>query len=72
MQTILDVADNSGAKSLLTITVLGQGKKIARVGDIVTAAVEEAIPDGSVKKVRSSRLLSCVPLPRSVVPMVLI
>ena len=50
MQTILDVADNSGAKSLLTITVLGQGKKIARVGDIVTAAVEEAIPDGSVKK----------------------
>jgi large subunit ribosomal protein L14 len=50
MQTILDVADNSGAKSLLTITVLGQGKKIARVGDIVTAAVQEAIPDGSVKK----------------------
>ncbi len=50
MQTILDVADNSGAKSLLVITVLGQGKKIAGVGDVVTAAVEEAIPDGSVKK----------------------
>ena len=50
MQSILEVADNSGAKSLLTITVLGQGKTVARVGDIVSCAVEEAIPDGSVKK----------------------
>ncbi len=50
MQTILQVADNSGAKSLLTITVLGQGKTIAGIGDVVTAAVQEAIPDGSVKK----------------------
>ena len=50
MQTILEVADNSGAKSILTITVLGQGRKIAGVGDVITAAVEEAIPDGSVKK----------------------
>lgn len=50
MQTILEVADNSGAKSLLTITVLGQAKTIAGVGDIVTAAVQEAIPEGSVKK----------------------
>ena len=50
MQSILEVADNSGAKKLLTITVLGQGRTIARVGDIVSCAVEEAIPDGSVKK----------------------
>ena len=50
MQSILEVADKSGAKSLLTITVLGQGKRIARVGDVVSCAVEEAIPDGSVKK----------------------
>jgi len=50
MQSILEVADNSGAKSLLTITVLGQAKRIARVGDIVTCAVQEAIPEGSVKK----------------------
>ena len=50
MQSILEVADNSGAKSLLTITVLGQGRTVARVGDIVSCAVEEAIPDGSVKK----------------------
>ena len=50
MQSILEVADNSGAKKVLTITVLGQGKKIAHVGDIISCAVEEAIPDGSVKK----------------------
>ena len=50
MQSILEVADNSGAKKVLTITVLGQGKKIAHVGDIICCAVEEAIPDGSVKK----------------------
>ena len=50
MQSILEVADNSGAKKLLTITVLGQGKRIARVGDVVSCAVEEAIPVGSVKK----------------------
>ena len=50
MQSILEVADNSGAKKVLTITVLGQGKKIAHVGDIISCAVEEAIPDGTVKK----------------------
>ena len=50
MQSILEVADNSGAKKLLTIMVLGQGKTVARVGDIVSCAVEEAIPDGTVKK----------------------
>ena len=50
MQSILEVADNSGAKSLLTITVLGQAKRIARVGDIVSCAVETALPDGTVKK----------------------
>ena len=49
-QTILEVADNSGAKSLLTINVLGQGKKIAHVGDIISAAVETALPDGTVKR----------------------
>ncbi|MDD3153323.1 MAG: 50S ribosomal protein L14 [Victivallaceae bacterium] len=50
MQTILDVADNSGAKKLLTVTIIGQARSVARIGDVVTAAVEEAIPDGSVKK----------------------
>lgn len=50
MQTRLDVADNSGAKSIVTITVLGQQKTIAGIGDVITATVKEAIPDGSVKK----------------------
>ena len=50
MQTKLNVADNSGAKSIVVITVLGQQKVLATVGDIVTAAVREAIPDGTVKK----------------------
>ncbi len=48
-QTILEVADNSGAKNLLTLTVLGQRKKIARIGDIVSCAVHGAIPEGTVK-----------------------
>jgi large subunit ribosomal protein L14 len=50
MQTKLEVADNSGAKSVMAITVLGQRRRVARVGDIVSAAVQEALPNGSVKK----------------------
>lgn len=50
MQTRLDVADNSGAKAIVCMTVLGQQRTIARIGDIITAAVQEAIPDGTVKK----------------------
>ena len=50
MQTNMEVADNSGAKRITVITVLGQRKSIAHVGDIVTAAVNEAIPGGNVKK----------------------
>ena len=49
MQSILEVADNSGAKSLLTITILGQRRRVARVGDIISCAVHDAIPEGSVK-----------------------
>ena len=49
-QTRLKAADNSGAKRITVITVLGQRKSIAHVGDIVTAAVNEAIPGGNVKK----------------------
>lgn len=50
MQTGLVVADNSGAKRIVTITVLGQRKKYAHIGDIITATVKEAAPDGNVKK----------------------
>ena len=50
MQTNLEVADNSGAKRISAITILGQKRRYARIGDIVTAAVKEAIPGGAVKK----------------------
>lgn len=50
MQTKLEVADNSGAKSIVAITVLGQRRRVAKVGDVVTATVKEALPNGSVKK----------------------
>ena len=50
MQTNLEVADNSGAKRVTAITVLGQRRRYAYVGDIITAAVKEAIPGGAVKK----------------------
>ena len=50
MQTCLEVADNSGAKKLVAMTVIGQKKRYAHIGDIITAAVREAIPGGTVKK----------------------
>jgi len=51
MQTNLDVADNSGAKRVQCIKVLGGSKrKYASVGDIIVVSVKEAIPRGKVKK----------------------
>ncbi|MFH1727875.1 MAG: 50S ribosomal protein L14 [Pseudomonadota bacterium] len=51
MQTRLDVADNSGAKSLFCIKVLGGSKrKYARIGDIIVVSVKEALPNSKVKK----------------------
>ena len=51
MQTNLDVADNSGARRVMCIKVLGGSKrKYASVGDIIKAHVREAAPDGNVKK----------------------
>jgi len=50
-ETILDVADNSGARRVLCIRVLGGTKRrYARIGDIIVAAVKEAIPGGKVNK----------------------
>ena len=50
-QTTLDVADNSGAKKVACIKVLGGSKRrYARVGDIIIVSVKEAIPHGKVKK----------------------
>jgi large subunit ribosomal protein L14 len=51
MQTNLDVADNSGARRVQCIKVLGGSKrKYASVGDIIIVSVKEAIPRGRVKK----------------------
>ena len=51
MQTMLDAADNSGAKRLCCIKVLGGSKRrYANVGDIIVVSVKEAIPHGKVKK----------------------
>jgi len=51
MRTILDVADNTGAKKASCIGVIGRhGKDAAEIGDIISANVKEAAPDGVVKK----------------------
>ncbi|MGH6951414.1 MAG: 50S ribosomal protein L14 [Vitreimonas sp.] len=51
MQTNLDVADNSGAKRVMCIKVLGGSKRrYATVGDIIVVSVKEAMPRGRVKK----------------------
>ena len=51
MQTRLDVADNSGAKRISCITILGGSSgQYGRLGDIISASVKEASPDGTIKK----------------------
>jgi large subunit ribosomal protein L14 len=50
-QTFMKVADNTGAKELMCIRVLGgTGRRYARIGDIVVATVKKATPGGVVKK----------------------
>jgi len=50
-QTMLEVADNSGAKRVMCIKVLGGShRRYARVGDLIKVTVKEAIPRGKVKK----------------------
>lgn len=50
-QTMLKVADNSGAKKLMCIRVLGGSKrKFGRIGDIIVASVKEAMPNANIKK----------------------
>jgi large subunit ribosomal protein L14 len=51
LRTVLDVADNSGAKRVQCIKVLGgSGRRYARIGDIIVVAVREADPRSTVKK----------------------
>lgn len=50
-QTVLDIADNSGAKKIMCIRVLGGSRRrFGRIGDIIVASVKEANSNGSVKK----------------------
>jgi large subunit ribosomal protein L14 len=50
-QTVLDVADNSGAKKVMCIKVLGgTRKRYATLGDVIVVAIKMAIPEGTVKK----------------------
>lgn len=51
MQTLLNVADNSGAKKVACIKVLGGSKRrYARVGDVIVVSVKESLPNSKVKK----------------------
>ena len=51
MQTYLNVADNSGAKRVQCIKVLGGSHRyVASVGDIIVVAVKDALPNGTIKK----------------------
>lgn len=50
-QTVLDVADNSGAKKVMCIKVLGgTRKRYATLGDVIVVAIKTAIPEGQAKK----------------------
>ncbi len=51
MQSILDVADNSGARRVMCIKVLGGShRRYANIGDVIKVSIKEAIPRGKVKK----------------------
>ena len=51
MQSILQAADNSGARRMMCIKVLGGSKRrYARIGDVIKVTIKEAIPRGKVKK----------------------
>ena len=51
MKTLLNVADNSGAKQVQCIKVLGGSRrKYARIGDIIVVAVKDALPNAAIKK----------------------
>jgi len=69
MQSVLDVADNSGAKRLMCIKVLGGSKrKYASVGDIVVVSVKEALPNSKVKKgdvMKAVIVRTCKEIPRA-------
>lgn len=50
MESLIDVADNTGARSAKMIGVLGKRSRSASIGDVITAHVRDAIPTASIKK----------------------
>jgi large subunit ribosomal protein L14 len=50
MQTYLDVADNTGAKQVMCIRVLGSTRRYAKIGDIIIGSVKKALPNMPVKQ----------------------
>jgi len=68
MQTRLEVADNSGAKLVKCIKVLGGSKRLtASIGDVIVVAVQQALPGGKIKKGDVKRAVivrTCYPLRR--------
>ncbi len=50
LRSVLNVADNTGAKKAAAIGVLGGRQRPARIGDVIKAHIKEAAPDGTVKK----------------------
>src|SRR6478735_2729737 len=50
VRSILDVADNTGAKRAAAIGVLGRNQRYAGIGDVIKCHIKEAAPDGTVKK----------------------
>lgn len=51
MQTVLDVADNSGARKVMCIKVLGGShRRYARIGDVIKVSIKDALPRSKVKK----------------------
>lgn len=53
-QTYLNVADNSGAKKIMCIKVLGSNRRYASIGDVIIGVVKDASPNMPVKKIRCS------------------
>jgi large subunit ribosomal protein L14 len=68
MRTILDVADNTGARKASCIKVIGRsGKRYAHIGDVITCNIKESSPDAVVKKgevVRAVIVRTCKPIRR--------
>jgi len=68
-QSYLNVADNTGARKLMCIRVLGGGKQIANIGDVIVAVVKDALPNMPLKNLTLLKLLLFVQVKEYVVKM---